>query len=83
MSTEEAISVMGRKVDYIKMAAEAHTNLNVFASVVSILEGGHLYGAYSDRAAQRIIKICKSEQDKCLARFDKARAAADTNGNNQ
>jgi len=58
--------------DHIKAAAEAHTNLNVFATVVSILEGGHLYGATSDRAAQRIIELCKAEQSKCLARFDRA-----------
>lgn len=70
---------MPKKPDYIKEAAQAHTNLNVFASVVSILEGGHLYGCYSDRAAQRIIDICKAEQDKCLARYDHAVAVV-TNG---
>jgi hypothetical protein len=59
----------------MKAAAEAHTNLNVFASIVSILEGGHLYGCYSDRAAQRIIEICKAEQSKCLARYDAASLA--------
>jgi hypothetical protein len=69
---------MARKGDHIKEAAEAHTNLNVFASIVSILEGGHLYGAASDRAAQRIVEICKAEQDKCLGRFD--RAVSLTNG---
>lgn len=67
---------MARKGDYVKEAAEAHTNLNVFASVVSILEGGHLYGATSDRAAQRIIELCKAEQSKCLAQFDRARNKA-------
>lgn len=72
-------TMMSRKSDYIKQAAEAHTNLNVFASVVSLLEGGHLYGATSDRTAQRIIEICKAEQDRCLARYDSAVAAA-TNG---
>lgn len=65
---------MARKYQHVKEAAEAHTNLNVFASVVSILEGGHLYGAASDRAAQRIIEICKAEQSKCLARYDRALA---------
>lgn len=71
---------MARKGDHIKEAAEAHTNLNVFASIVSILEGGHLYGATSDRTAQRIIEICKAEQAKCLARFDRARAMSLSNG---
>lgn len=67
---------MAPKRDHVMEAARAHTNLNVFASVVSILEGGHLYGATSDRAAQRIIELCKAEQAKCLARFDRARKKA-------
>jgi hypothetical protein len=66
---------MPKKSDHLKEAAEAHTNLNVFASIVSILEGGHLYGCHSDGTAQRIIEICKAEQSKCLARYDRARAA--------
>jgi chorismate mutase len=66
--------------DHVKEAAEAHTNLNVFASVVSILEGGHLYGATNDRAAQRIIELCKAEQAKCLVRYDRAREAATKSG---
>lgn len=66
---------MARKGDHIIEAAEAHTNLNVFASIVSVLEGGHLYGCYSDRTAQRVIDICQAEQSRCLARYDKAVAA--------
>lgn len=69
---------MARKGDHIKEAAEAHTNLNVFASIVSILEGGHLYGCHSDRTANRIIEICKAEQSRCLARYDAAVAALTT-----
>lgn len=61
--------------DRLKEAMHAHTNLNTFAAVVSLLEGGHLYGATSDGAAQRIIEICKAEQDRCLARYDAAVAA--------
>lgn len=67
-----------RNRNHLQDACQAHTNLNVFASVVSILEGGHLYGATSDRTAQRIIAICQAEQAKCLARYD--RAVALTNG---
>lgn len=59
----------------IKDVAQAHTNLNVFASVVSILEGGHLYGAISDEAANRIIAISQREQARCLKRYDEAVAA--------
>ncbi|MET4197316.1 chorismate mutase [Bradyrhizobium sp. LA8.1] len=67
--------MMKQKRDYVKEVADAHTNLNVFASIVSVLEGGHLYGCHSDRTVQRIIEICKAEQYRCLKRFDRARIA--------
>ena len=64
-----------RSKDYLKEACQAHTNLNTFAAVISILEGGHLYGAFSDAAAQKIIRICQQEQARCLTRYDAAVAA--------
>ena len=51
-------------------AAEALTDLNTFASVVTILEGGHLYDG--NAAAQKIIKICLREQQKRLREYDRA-----------
>ncbi|MBI2724623.1 MAG: hypothetical protein HYX42_00070 [Polaromonas sp.] len=56
----------------ITRAAEAHTNLNLFGVVQSILEGGHLYGGASGPAAQKIIAICKAEMRKHLIAYDKA-----------
>lgn len=67
---------MKKSKDHLKEACQAHTNLNIFAAVVSLLEGGHLYGCDNDAAAQRIIGICKREQDKCLRRYDHALADA-------
>ena len=64
------------KRDPVRDAARAHTNLNTFASVVSILEGGHLYGR-ENKAASRIIAICKTEQARWLRAYDKAKAEAE------
>ena len=53
--------------------AKAHTRLNAFAAVVSILEGGCLpSGCHSaDNAARKIIRICKDEQQRQLVRYDR------------
>lgn len=59
----------------IKAAAEALSDLNTFAIVVSTLEGGHLH-APSYAGAERIIAICKREQDKRLREYDSAVAKA-------
>lgn len=55
----------------IKAAAEAMSDLNTFDIVASILEGGHLHSS-SYAAAERIIAICKREQDKRLRDYDRA-----------
>ncbi|HZH10604.1 MAG TPA: hypothetical protein VEZ24_09550 [Microvirga sp.] len=59
-----------------RLAAEALTNLTVYGSIVSILEGGTLYGNGSDIEGprQQIIKICKREQQKWLRKYDAATA---------
>ena len=62
------------KADAAKAAAQAHTDLNTFAAVVSILEGGHIYRANTYSAVQRIIKICQTEQAKALREHDRALA---------
>lgn len=57
-------------------AAHAHSNLNIFAAIVSILEGGHIYGPGAGsacRTADKIITLCKAEQARQLAAYDKAR----------
>ncbi len=53
----------------VKLAAEEHTNLSMFNAVVAILESGGLYG--HQRAAQRIIKICKDEMCRCVMAYDR------------
>jgi hypothetical protein len=58
------------KEHLITEAAEVHSNLNAFSIVVALLEGGHVT-APSYRAAARIIKICKDEQQRCLRRYDR------------
>lgn len=64
------------KDDPVKIAAKAHTDLNVFASIVSILEGGSIYMPGSKEAARKIIRICHAEQQKRLRDYDNAVAAA-------
>jgi hypothetical protein len=63
------------KLEAIKAAAEALSDLNTFAIVVSILEGGHLH-APSYAAAERIIKISHRAQRRCLVDYDRAIAKA-------
>lgn len=60
------------KINHIKDATNALVDLNTFATVVTILEGGHLYSWKSQAAAQRIINICKTEQQKRLNEYDRA-----------
>ncbi len=50
-------------------AAEAHTNLNLWGSVIALLEGGLIYGG-RDRAAKKIIKMCRAEQQAELKIYD-------------
>lgn len=63
------------KSDLVKEAAEAHSDLNTFYVVISIMEGGHLHSP-SYAAAQRIIKICRAEAGKRLREYDRAVAKA-------
>ena len=63
-----------RPRDYVKAAARAHTDLNIFYGIIALLEGG-LISSAGDRAAQRIIEICKRQGAKSLALYDKAIAS--------
>lgn len=64
------------RVQHLHAAAEAHTNLTVFHAVISLMEGGHLYGNTPQQSAARIIAICKSEAHRQLRTFDKHSALA-------
>lgn len=66
MTTAEKLDALAVK------AAEAHTNLNVYGSVIALLEGGAIYGGRSG-PAQRIIDQCKRAQRNELDRYDAAR----------
>lgn len=55
----------------LETALHAHTNLNMFAAIVEMLEGGTIYGG-TNSARNRIIAICKKEQQRQLRILDKA-----------
>jgi hypothetical protein len=59
---------------HMQDAAREHTHLNVFASIVSILEGGSIYG--DNASARQILKICKVEEQRQLRIYDSETAAA-------
>jgi len=51
-----------------------HTNLNTFGAVVALLEGGLVYsGTNSEKCANRVIDLCKSEMDRLIALHDALR----------
>jgi hypothetical protein len=60
--------------DAINEAAEAHTNLTMFAAVVALLESGCVCG--HSNAADKIIGICQAEQQNLLHQYDRYTAIA-------
>lgn len=60
---------------HAKDAATAQANLNAWAGVVALLEGGTLSGVNTHRAQQKVIKIANAEMQKHLAEYDAAIAA--------
>lgn len=69
---------MSKRGNPIQRAAEAHTNLTTFGSIISVLEGGSIYGGSprTDRAVSRIIRTCKDEQKRLINEYDDACAEA-------
>jgi hypothetical protein len=57
----------------MKSAMDAQSDLNIFAAVQAILEGGTIHG--SNATARKIIALCKSECQRQLRLMDKAVAA--------
>lgn len=55
-----------------RVAAESHSDLNIFHSIIAILEGGTLYRTQSKETAAKIIRLCKSEAGKRLHDYDRA-----------
>ncbi len=57
----------------IKQACAARANLHVFAAVIGLLESGAIVGGCTAQvAANRIIAICKKEEQRQLTKMDKA-----------
>lgn len=67
---------MKRAPDFVKEAAVALSDLNIFYAVIALMDGG-LVHAPSHAAAARIIKLCQSEAVRCLNRYDHAKACAE------
>lgn len=58
----------------VQDAVEAHSDLNVFAAVVSMLEGGTVSSS-AQPDDFKIIAQCERAQQRCLVRYDAALAA--------
>ncbi len=64
------------KKDHTEEAARAHSTLNTFAAIVALLESGLVYCPEAYKAADRITKIAKDEQQRMLRRYDREIALA-------
>jgi hypothetical protein len=71
----------GEMKKLLRQALNAHSNIYVFASIVSILEGGCIAsGVDSNDVAQTIIDLCKDEQQRLLKLHDEALAKLSEGG---
>jgi hypothetical protein len=61
------------KKDYVKEAAQAHSNLNIWAAVQALMEHSLLYGGHAQKAESKVVEIAKREQQKEFKRYEKAR----------
>jgi hypothetical protein len=69
-----------RDHDFVRKAAEALSNLNIFAAIETILEGGHVMGGATNggiAAKAKIIAICKAERRRQIRIFDLAKQSAE------
>ena len=55
----------------VTIAANAHTDLNVFAAVKAIFESGTVYTQSGKRRAMRIINLCEAEMRRQLLIYDR------------
>lgn len=60
---------------HIKQAADALSDLNTFAILVSILEGGHTH-SFCQNTESQIIRLAQGAQGRLLEIYDRHRAAA-------
>jgi hypothetical protein len=58
-------------------AARAFANLNTWAAIEVLLEGGLLYGTRPHDAASKILRIVRKERQKELKIYDRAKSSID------
>lgn len=68
----------GVSIERAKEACEAQCNLNMFAGVVAMLEGGTIRGKAATKNAQRVIALCRAAQQVELRAYDKALGRKET-----
>ncbi len=56
---------------HAKDASEAHCNLNMYGAITALCESSLFLGG-RDRLCSKIVRLCKVEQLKELARYDAA-----------
>jgi hypothetical protein len=56
--------------DHVKKAAQAHTNLNMWAAIQAIIDGGCFCGTRPHKACSRILRIIKAERERELMEYD-------------
>ena len=61
--------------DRVEAATRAQTNLYTFYSVIGALENGTIRGSSAQKAADRIIRMCKDQSQRELEIYDKHMAA--------
>ena len=49
-------------------------DLNVFAAIARVLEGGCIYTSSGHRMAEKIVRMCIDEQNRQLIDHDRAKA---------
>ena len=57
----------------IEKAAKHHTDLNIFAAVISLLKGGCVYTLSGHMAAANVIALCRKEMKVQLRNYDRCK----------
>lgn len=57
--------------ELVKEASRAHSDLNILYGVIALMESS-LLTVDCQNVEMRIVRICKAEAQKCLARYDRA-----------
>lgn len=55
----------------IDKAARAYSDLNIFAAVTAIMEGGFVYTPTGKRLAAKITKLCQAECQRQIRIYDR------------